>query len=91
MTPPEQDWFKQYLEEKFSHLETKINTVEDISTETLDQAKRTNGRVNDLYAWKSKTEGIWYGLNKMALFLGAIMGIALNIAWDWFKTIKLGQ
>ncbi len=75
MLPPDQDWFKQYLEEKFDHLETKIGKVEDISNATLIQATKTNGRVNDLYAWKSKTEGIWYGL---------------NIAWDWFK-IKMGQ
>jgi hypothetical protein len=75
----EDEYFKKWLEDKFEHLENK---VEQVYAQTL----QTNGRVNDLEddvkilnTHKDKEDGMWRAYGRLATISGGIIGGI--IAW----------
>lgn len=80
----DQEWFKEYLESKFEHFETKNKHIETKLDQILTQTTKTNGRVDVLMAWKEKTGGIWYGINKVSVAVAAILGVIISALLEWF-------
>lgn len=90
-TPVDQEWFKEFLEEKFRHFETKIEDIDEKTDRILVQTTKTNGRVDKLEDWKHNMQGTFAGINKTSIVSATVFGFILNMVWDWFKTTKLGQ
>ena len=82
MTPHESELFqayKGYFEEKFSHFETKIDTVDKKTDKILIQTTETNGRVTKLEHWKHEIGGVAKGATKTTIAVSVILGGVINI------------
>jgi len=75
----QEEYFKRWLDERFSHIEQKLDQV-------YTQTKLTNGRVNDLEddvkklnTHQAKDEGMWKAYGRLATIGGGVIGGV--IAW----------
>jgi len=77
-TPVDQEWFKEYLEEKFNHVETKLKALQSVSDATFEQATITNGKVKNLEEWRSKQGGIWKGVSVTIMVVAGVVGAVFS-------------
>lgn len=69
------EYFKKWLDDKFSHLEEKIDKI----YQEQQRLKVIEERVNTLEEHKAKDEGTWKAYGKMATIGGGVIGGI--IAW----------
>lgn len=75
------DGFVKHIEGRFENIGEKVDSVMDISKETLQQVKMTNGRVTRLELWKARLGGSWIAVVTIASALGMVVGFVVA----WFK------
>lgn len=79
----ETEYIEKLLNAKFSHLETKIENIQDISSKTLIQTTITNGRVTALETWQANTKGYWKAVNRIMVIVGTLLGIGVGAIATW--------